>query len=120
MRDTLFCSWMISQKLIDGSNIGKTFGRLLDLVYVPSEGMRNSVGSTISFFHTSMVVNTGSDDHLCIGKFMHKGLLSSLLPNQQNGKVPMNNATLGFNYKLSINMLMKQLYIVVRYFYVFN
>ena len=35
----------------------------------------------------------------------------------------MNNAALGFDYKfakLSINMLMKQLYIALQYFYVFN
>ena len=30
----------------------------------------------------------------------------------------MNNVALGLDYKLSINMLMKQLYIVVRYFYI--
>ena len=53
-------------------------GRLLDLVYAPSAGMRSSVGSTTSFFHTSMVVNTGSNDHLHIRKFIHEGLLSSL------------------------------------------
>ena len=32
----------------------------------------------------------------------------------------MNNAVLGLDYKLSINMLMKQLYIAVQYFYVLN
>ena len=32
----------------------------------------------------------------------------------------MNNAPLGFGYKLSINMLMKQLYIAIHYFYVLN
>ena len=32
----------------------------------------------------------------------------------------MNNIALGFDYKLSINMLMKQLYIAVQYFYVLN
>ena len=32
----------------------------------------------------------------------------------------MNNAALGFDYTLSINMLMKQLYIAVGYFYVLN
>ena len=32
----------------------------------------------------------------------------------------MNNVALGFNYKLSINMLMKQLYIAVQYFYITN
>ena len=67
-----------------------------------------------------MVVNPGSDDHLCIRKFIHKGLLSSLLKEQQHGKVSLNNAALGFDYKLSINMLMKQLYIAVWYFCVLN
>ena len=32
----------------------------------------------------------------------------------------MNNAALGFDYKLSIDMLTKQLYIAVQYFYVLN
>ena len=111
---------MISQKLVDGTNIGRAIGRLLDLVYAPSVEMRNIVGSTTSFFHTSMVVNPGSNDHLRIRKFIHKGLLSSLSKKQQNGKVSMNNAALGFDYKLSINMLMKQLYIAVQYFHILN
>ena len=67
-----------------------------------------------------MVMNPGSNDHLRIHKFIHEGLLSSLSKKQQNGKVSMNNAALGFDYKLSINMLMKQLYIAVQYFYVLN
>ena len=78
VRDMLFCSWMISRKLVGGSNIRRAIGHLLDLIYPPSAGMRNSVGSTTSFFYTSMVMNTGSNDHLCICKFIHKGLLSSL------------------------------------------
>ena len=111
---------MILQKLIDGSNIGRAIGRLLDLVYAPSAGMRSSVESTTSFFHTSMVVNTRSNDHLRIPMFIYQGLLSSLSKKQQNGKVSMNNATLCFDYTLLINMLMKQLYIAVQYFYVLN
>ena len=98
---------MISRKLVDGTNIGRAIGRLLDLVYAPSAGMRNIVRSTASFFHTSMMVHPGSNDHLRIHKFMHKGLLSLLSKKQQNGKVSMNNAALGFDYKLSINILMK-------------
>ena len=82
--------------------------------------MRNSIGSTTSLFHTSMVVNPGLNDHLRIHKFIHEGLLSSLLKKHQSGKVSMDNAALGFDYKLSINILMKQLYIAVRYFYVLN
>ena len=65
-----------------------------------------------------MVVNPGSYDHLCIRKFIHEGLLSSLLKKQQHGEVSFNNAAQGLDYKLLINMLMKQLYIAVRYFYI--
>ena len=32
----------------------------------------------------------------------------------------MDNAALGFDHKLSINMLMKKIYIAVRYFYVLS
>ena len=78
----------------EDENIRRAIGRLLDLVYAPSAGMRSSVGSTTSFFHTSMVVNTGSNDHLRIHKFIHEGLLSSLSKKQHNGKVSMNNAAL--------------------------
>ena len=67
-----------------------------------------------------MVVHPGSDDYLCIRKFVHEGLLSSLSKKQQNREVSLNNVALGFNYRLSINMLMKQLYIAVRYFYITN
>ena len=84
--NTLLSSWMISRKLVDHTNIGRAIGRLLNLVYAPSVGMRNSVGSATTFFCTSMVVHPGSDDHLYICKFIHNGLLSSLLKKQQNGK----------------------------------
>ena len=77
------------------------------MVYVPSVSMRESIGSTISFFHTSMVVNPGSDNHLRIHKFIYKGLLSLFLKEQQHEEVSFNNVALGLDYKLSINMLMK-------------
>ena len=54
--------------------------RLPNVVYAPSASMRESIESTTSFFHMSMVVNPGSDDHLRIRKFIHKGLLSSESP----------------------------------------
>ena len=105
---------MISRKLVDHTNIGRAIGRLLDLVYALLGGMRNSVGSTTSFFHISMVVHPGLDDHLRIRTFIHKGLLfSSLSKKQQNEKVSMNNAALGLDYKLLITMLMQQLYLSV-------
>ena len=113
MRDTFLCSWMISRKLVDHTNIGRAIGRILDMVYVPSVLMRDSVRSETSLFYTLMVIHPGSDDHLRIRKFIHKGLLSSLLKKHQHGKVSLNNVALGFDYKLSINILMKQLYITV-------
>ena len=118
--DTFLSSWTLSRKLVDHSNIGRAIGSLLNMVYASSASMRDSIGSVTLFFHTSMVVHPGSDDHLRIYKFIHEGLLSFLLKKQQHVKVPLNNAALGFNYKLSINMLMKQLYIAVWYFYILN
>ena len=111
---------MISRKLVDHTNIERAISRLLNVVYAASASMEDSIGSTTSFFRTSMVVYPGLNDHLRIRKFIHKGLLSSLLKEQQHGKVSLNNIVLEIDYKLSINMLMKQLYITVRYFYVLN
>ena len=47
-------------------------------------------------------------------------MLSSISKKQQHGEVSFNNVALGLDYKLSINMLMKQLYIAVGYFYFTN
>ena len=110
----------MSRKLVDHTSIGRAIGRLRDMVYAPSVSMRDSIGSATSFFHTSMVVHPGSDDHLRIRKFIHKGLLSLLSKKKQYGNVSLNNVLLGINYKLSINILMKQLYIAVQYFYTIN
>ena len=106
--------------MVDHTNIRRAIGRLLDMVYAPSVSMRDSIESTTSFFHRSMVVHPGLDDQLGIRKFIHKGLLSSLSKEQQPGKFPLNNVVLGIDYKLSIKMLMKQLYIAVQYFYIIN
>ena len=32
VRDTLLCSWLVSRKLVDGTNIRRAIGRLLDLI----------------------------------------------------------------------------------------
>ena len=42
------------------------------------------------------------------------------MKKHENGKVSLNNTALGFEYTLSINMLIKQLYIAVRYVCVLN
>ena len=69
---------MISRQLVDHTNIGGTIDRILDKVYAPSVSMRDSIVSTNSFFHTSMVLHPRSDNNLSIRKGIHKGLLSSL------------------------------------------
>ena len=120
VHDTLLCSWMISHKKVDHTNIGRAIGRLIDLIYAPTAGMRDSVGSTTSFLHTSMVVHLGLGNYLRICKFIHKDLFSSLTKQQQNVKVSLSNVALGFDYMLSIIMLTKQLYIAVRHFYLFD
>ena len=79
MRDTFLCLWMISQKLVDHTNIGKAIGCILDMIYAPSVSMRNSIRSATSFLYTSMAVPPISDDHLRIRKFVHEDLLFSLL-----------------------------------------
>ena len=118
--DTFLCLWMISRKLVDQTNIERAIKCILDMVYAPSVSMKDNIGSNTLFFHTLMVVCPGSDDDLCIRKFVHEGMLSSLSKKQQNREDSLNNVALEFNYKLSINMLMKQLYIAVRYFCITN
>ena len=104
---------MISQKLIDHTNIVRAIGCILYKAYTPSVSMRDSIRSITLCSHTSIVLYPGSDDHVCIHTFIHEGLLSSSLKKQQDGKVSSNNVVLGIDYKLTINMLMKQLYIAV-------
>ena len=98
---------MISQKLVVHTTIGRSIGRILDIAYTLSVSMRDSIGSTTSFSHTSMVVHPGSNDHLHIRKFIHKGLLSSLSNEQPHDKVSLNYVVLGIEYKLLTNIMMK-------------
>ena len=83
-RDTFLCLGMISRKLVDHTHIRRVIGCLHNMVYAQSVSMRDSTGSTTSFFHISMVIHPGSDDHLRIREFIHKGLLSLLLKKQQH------------------------------------
>ena len=61
VRDTFLCSWMISRKLVDHTNIGRAIGCFINMVYAPSVLMRNIIRSVTSLFHTSMVVHPGLD-----------------------------------------------------------
>ena len=61
-----------------------------------------------------MVVNPGSNDHLQILNVIHENILLSSLKKQWNGKVSLKNGILGVDYKMTINMLRKHLYITVQ------
>ena len=111
---------MISRALVDHTDMGRVISHILNNMYAPCVSMRDSIGSITSFLHTSMVVHQGSNDHLRIHNFIHRNMLSSSSKKQQNGKVSLNNGILEFDYKITINMLMKCLYIAVQYFYISN
>ena len=115
---TSLWSWMISQVLVDYTDMGRIIGRILDNILAPYVSMNNSIGSITTYFHTSMIVNPGSNNHLRILNLIHGNMLSSLSKKERNGKFPLKNGILGVHYKMTINMLMKYLYITVRYFYI--
>ena len=120
---TFLWSWMIRlilMVLVDYIDMLRIIGRILDNLYALSVSMNDSIGTITSYFHTSMVVHPGSNNHLRIRNLIHGNMLSSSLKKQQNRKVLLNNGILGVDYKIMINMLMKQLYIAVRYFYITN
>ena len=70
--NTFLCSWMISRKMVDHTNIRRAIGCILNMIYTPAVLMRDSIGSATSFFYTLMVLHPGFDDHLCIPKFINK------------------------------------------------
>jgi len=82
--------------------------------------MNDSIGNITSYFHTSLVVHPGFKDHLQIRNLISGTMLSSSSKKQRNGKVSLKNGILGVDYNMMINMLMKHLYIAVRYFYITN
>ena len=54
---------MISQALVDYTDMGRIIGCILDDVQAPHVSMNDSIGSITSYFHTSIVVHPGSNDH---------------------------------------------------------
>ena len=92
-------------------------GCILDNIYALSVSLRDSIGSITSYFHLSMVIHPGSNNNLWIHNLIHENMLSSSSKKQQNWKVSLNNGILGVEYKTTINVLMKHLYIDIRYFY---
>ena len=67
-----------------------------------------------------MVVHPGPNDYLQIHNVIYGNRLSSSSKKQQNGKVSLKNSILRVDYKMTINMLIKHLYMVVQYLYIPN
>ena len=109
---------MISQSLVDYTNMGRNIGCILDNVYAPYASMKDRIGLISSYFRTSMVIHPGSNYHIQIRNLIHGNMLSSSWKKQRNGKVSLNNDILGVDYRMTINMLMNYSYIIIWYFYI--
>ena len=83
--DIFLCSWMISWTLVDYTDIGRAIGCILDKIYAVS--MRDSIGSTTSFFHTSMITHPGYDDHLIIYVYVNLYMKACYLHHRRNNRM---------------------------------
>ena len=108
---------MIPRALVDYTNMGRIIGRILDEVQAPYVSAKNSIGTITSYVHTSMVVHPGSNDHLQTRNLMHGDMSSSSSQKKMNGKVSLKTGIIAVGYKMKINMLMKHLFVAVRYFF---
>ena len=102
-------SWMLLRALVDYTNMERIIGHILDNVKAPHVSINDSIGTITSYFHTSMVVHPGSNDHLRIPNLIHRNMLSPSSKKQWNRKVSLKNSILGVDYKMTINMLIKHL-----------
>ena len=118
--DTFLWSQRISQALVDYTGIREIIGCIHDNVYKPSLPIKDSIGPITLYFHISMIVYSGSNNHLQIRNFIHGNMLSSSLKKQRIGKVSLNNSILSIRYNITIDMLMNYLYVAVQYFYITN
>ena len=113
VRATLLWIWMRSQALVDYTNMGRIIDGILDNVQALYVSANNSNKTITSYFHTSMVIHIGSNDHLRIRNSIHGNMLSLSSKKQRNEKVSLKNSIIGVDYKMTTNMLIKHLYIAV-------
>ena len=111
---------MISRALVVYIDMRIFIGRILDDVQAPYVSSNNSIGTITSYFHKSLTVHPGSNDHLQIRNLIHGNMLSLSSKKQRNGKVSLKTGIIGVYYMMTITMLMEYSYIVVRYFYIIN
>ena len=113
-------SLMLLLTLVDYTDMRGIIGRILDDLLVLHVSMNHNIGSTTTLFYVSMAVYSGFNDHLRIHNLINRTMLSSLSKKQLKGKVLLKKGILVVDYKVTINMLTKYLYIAVRYLYITN
>ena len=98
---------MISLVLADYTNMRGIIDCILDDVLAPHVSLNNSNGSVTSYFHVSIIVHSGSNDHLQLRNLIHGNMLSLSSKKQWNEKVALNNGILGVDYKMTTNFLIE-------------
>ena len=117
---TLLWTWVLSRALVDYTGIERVIGGLLDTVQASSVSGTDSNETIASYLHRSLAVQPGSNDHGRMRNLAHENMLSLLSKKERNGKVSLKTGIIGIDNKMTINTLMKHLYIALRYFYITN
>ena len=76
VHDIFLWSWMISRSLVDYTDMGRIIGCILDNEDARSVSLRDSIGFITSYFHTSMIIHPGFNDHLQIHNLVNGNMLS--------------------------------------------
>ena len=77
---------MISWVLVDYTDMERIIGCILDGIQALHVSMNDNTGTITLYFHTSMIVHPGSNDHLQIHNLIHENMLSSSSKKQGNRK----------------------------------
>ena len=97
---------------------GRFINYLLYIVHTPSVSGNNSNVIITSYAYESLAVHPGSNNHVRMCNLVYGHMLSLSSKKERNGKVSLKNGIVGIDNKMTINTLMKHLYIAVQYFYI--
>ena len=111
---------MISLVLADYTNMRGIIDCILDDVLAPHVSLNNSNGSVTSYFHVSIIVHSGSNDHLQLRNLIHGNMLSLSSKKERNRKVSLKTGIIGIDNEMVIDRLMQHFYVALQYFYITN
>ena len=117
---TLLWPWVVSRALVDCTEIGRIISCLIDTVQTPSASGTDSNGTITSYVHTSLSVYPETNNHIQMCNLVQGIMLSLSSKKEKSRKVSLKTGIIGIDDKMTINTLMKHLYIAVRYFYIPN